>query len=386
MVAVHDHVLIRAGPPDEDHGPGLLPLLGRAAHLPANPGYLTRVLRPAGIPFALVGHVDLGQRHHLRAVPWGALHPGDGSRREILLQLGVATAGGVLVQRPPGRAVGAQRLADRRPLPRHLGGGRLTGHRRSGGRPADVRGGRGGTLRCNRGLRHRLDVLPQDQVLPVHQDRLVPALNRRLVDLRAEPVQRPRAVPQPGVPDLLHDRGIPVVDLAELGLPALHAEALHRDVEVELLQQDRGDGITGVDDKAPVLRVAGSAAQVPGLDHAALGRGDTAAGEDRVTGRGLRRQHVSQLPGLEFLDRPAALGRQRRPDVLGAEVPRPVPVVPAGHLIIGHPRGKVDVDVRREPLAEHLLLGGRRVQPRRHLIEHRLDRPDTVHSRPGAVE
>src|ERR1019366_9970229 len=102
------------------------------------------------------------------------------------------------------------------------------------------------------------------------------ALRRGHPDVGRSPVPGPRAVPQPRIPDLLHHHAVPVVDLAELGPPALDPETLHGDVKVELFEQQPADRIAGVEHKRPVLTIPGTPAQVPGLDHAALSRGHAA--------------------------------------------------------------------------------------------------------------
>jgi hypothetical protein len=101
-----------------------------------------------------------------------------------------------------------------------------------------------------------------------------------LPDVVAVLVRRPGAVAEADVADLLDGLAVAHVDLGELGVPALHAEAAHHDREVELLEYQLCDRVAGVHQERLALRLTGAGAEIAGLDDAGLRRRNTVAGED----------------------------------------------------------------------------------------------------------
>ncbi len=112
-------------------------------------------------------------------------------------------------------------------------------------------------------LRHANHVRPQDQVLAVHQDRVIAALNRRFAYLLPVLVERPRAALDPLLADFLDNLAVAVVDLTELQRPIGDAERQRRQGVGERFGAELGDRAARVDLERPVLRVTCPAAQVP---------------------------------------------------------------------------------------------------------------------------
>src|SRR5882672_7680240 len=137
-------------------------------------------------------------------------------------------------------------------------------------------------LGCDVGCGHVGHVRPEDEVLPVDQHRLVTTGNCGFANVGAGAVQRPDAVADPHVADVLDGLGVAHVDVTELDPPAVDTEPESGEMPVQGLQYQFGGRLAGVDEERAILRLAGAASEVPGLDDASLCRGYAVAGKDLV--------------------------------------------------------------------------------------------------------